>query len=109
MRVEQPAGQELPYVLSDQLALVEEAYPDAEVGLVREGRDADDATAFAVTKDDGSVVDVFVDPWRGEVLGELDPDTTLSGYAIRLHADLMGGVLGDRFIEVAVCWAIVMA
>lgn len=109
MRVEQPVGQELPYVLSDQLTLVEDAYPDAEVGLVREGRDADDATAFAVTKDDGSVVDVFVDPWRGEVLGELDPDTTLSGYAIRLHADLMGGVLGDRFIEVAVCWAIVMA
>lgn len=109
MRAEQPVGQELPYVLSDQLALVEDAYPDAEVGLVREGRDPDLATAFAVTKDDGSTVDVFVDPWRGEVLGELDPDTTLSGYAIRLHADLMGGVLGDRLIEVAVCWAIVMS
>lgn len=109
MRVEQSAGQELPYVLSDQLALVEEAYPDAEVGLVREGREADDATAFAVTKADGSTADVFVDPWRGEVLGELDPDTTLSGYAVRLHGDLMTGKLGDGVIEVAACWAIVMA
>ncbi|NYE35141.1 putative iron-regulated membrane protein [Nocardioides cavernae] len=108
MRAEAPAGQELPYVLSDQLALVEEAYPDAEVGLVREGRDPDDTTAFAVTED-GATVDVFVDPWRGEVLGALDPDTTLSGYAIRLHADLMAGLFGDRLIEVAVCWAIVMS
>ncbi|MFC0221646.1 PepSY-associated TM helix domain-containing protein [Nocardioides zeicaulis] len=108
MRAEQPVGQELPYVLSDQLTLVEDAYPDGEVGLVREGRDPDLATAFSVTKQDGRVVDVFVDPWRGRILGELDPDTTLSGYAVRIHADLMGGVLGDRLIEVAVCWAIVM-
>ena len=109
MRAEAPAGQQLPYVLSDQLDLVRDAYPDDEVGLVREGRDPDDATAFAVTQEDGTTVDVFVDPWRGEVLGELDPDTTLSGYAIRLHADLMAGVFGDRLIEVAVCWALVMA
>ncbi|GAA1923108.1 PepSY-associated TM helix domain-containing protein [Nocardioides hwasunensis] len=109
MKAEAPAGQQLPYVLSDQLDIAQAAYPDDEIGLIREGRGPDDTTAFAVTKDDGTTVDVFVDPWRGEVLGELDPDTTLSGYAVRLHADLMGGVLGDRLIEVAVCWAIVMS
>lgn len=109
MRAEQPAGQELPYVLSDQLALVQEAYPDAEVGLVREGREPDEATAFGITQPDGSTLDVFVDPWRGEVLGALNPDTTLSGYAVRLHGDLMSGRLGDGLIEVAACWAIVMA
>lgn len=109
MRAEAPAGQSATYLLSDQLALVEKAYPDGEVGLVREGRDADDTTAFAVTDPDGETVDVFVDPWRGEVLGSLDPDTTLSGYAIRLHADLMTGLFGDRLIEIAVCWAIVMS
>jgi uncharacterized iron-regulated membrane protein len=109
MKADAPAGQDLPYVLSDQLTLVEDAYPDAEIGLIREGREADDTTAFAVTGEDGSTVDVFVDPWRGEVLGSLDPDTTLSGYAIRVHADLMAGLFGDRLIEIAVCWAIVMS
>jgi uncharacterized iron-regulated membrane protein len=109
MKAQAPAGQELPYVLSDQLDIVQEAYPDAEIGLIREGRDPDDTTAFGVTKADGSTVDVFLDPWRGTVLGELNPDTTLSGYAIRLHADLMSGVYGDRLIEIAVCWALVMA
>jgi uncharacterized iron-regulated membrane protein len=43
------------------------------------------------------------------VVGSLDPDRTLSGTAIRLHADLMAGRAGDRLIEVAACWAVVMA
>ncbi len=43
------------------------------------------------------------------MLGDLDPDATLSGTAIRLHADLMSGVVGDRFMELGICWALVMA
>ena len=43
------------------------------------------------------------------MLGSLNPDTTLSGYAVRLHGDLMTGKKGDLLIELAACWAIVMA
>lgn len=109
MRVEQPAGQEYTTTLSTQLAAVEAKYPTAEISLIREGRNTDDSTAFAITREDGSTSDVFVDPWSGKVLGSLNPDTTLSGYAIRLHGDLMSGKWGDGLIEVAACWAIVMA
>jgi uncharacterized iron-regulated membrane protein len=109
MRVDVPAGEAYQLPVSAQLAAVEERYPGAEIGLVREGRDPDDATAFALTRADESTTDVFVDPWRAEVLGSLNPDTTLSGYAIRLHADLMAGRWGDGLIEVAACWALVMA
>ena len=52
---------------------------------------------------------MYVDPWTTKVLGDLDPDTTLSGTAIRLHADLMSGVVGDRVMELGTCWALVMA
>ncbi|WP_354437863.1 PepSY domain-containing protein [Marmoricola sp. OAE513] len=108
MRVSVPADQRYQS-MSTMLTAVEARYPDAEIGLVREGRDPDDAYAFAITRPDGSTTDVFVDPWRAEVLGSLNPDTTLSGYAIRLHGDLMAGRWGDGLIEVAACWAIVMA
>lgn len=108
MRVSVPADPSYQS-LSTMLEAVETKYPDATVGLIREGRDADDAYAFAITRPDGSTTDVFVDPWRAEVLGSLNPDTTLSGYAIRLHGDLMSGKWGDGLIEVAACWAIVMA
>lgn len=109
MRASAPAGVEYQQPMSAQLAAVEAEYPDATVSLVREGRDLDDSTAFAITREDGSTTDVFVDPWRAEVLGEVNPDTTLSGYAVRLHGDLMTGRWGDGLIEVASCWAIVMA
>lgn len=110
MRVEAPAdAAAVRAPLSLQEDAVQQAYPTAEIGLVREGRDADDATAFSIVRADGSGTDVYVDPWDAEVLGTLNPDTTLSGYAVRLHGDLMSGRWGDGLIEVASCWAIVMA
>ena len=39
----------------------------------------------------------------------MNPDTTLSGTAVRLHGELMAGPWGDHVIELAACWAIVMA
>ncbi len=109
MHAPKPTGVSQQQPLGAQLDAVERRYPDAEVTLVREGRGLEDSTAFTVTRADGSSVDVFVDPWRSKVLGAVDPDTTLSGYAVRLHADLMAGRFGDRLIEVAVCWGLVMA
>lgn len=109
MRADPPSGERYQQPLSAQLAAVEKAHPGAEVSLIREGRDPDDTTAFSITREDGSTTDVFVDPWRAQVLGSLNPDTTLSGYAIRLHADLMAGRFGDRLVEIAACWGIVMA
>lgn len=109
MHASQPADVTRQQPLTAQLAAVERDYPDAEVTLVREGRSLEDSTAFSVARSDGSTVDVFVDPWRSEVLGAVNPDTTLSGYAIRVHADLMAGRWGDGLIEIAVCWALVMA
>ena len=58
---------------------------------------------------DGSSRDAYVDPWTGEVLGSLNPDTTLSGLAVRLHSNMMLGSTGDIVMELGACWAIVMA
>ena len=43
------------------------------------------------------------------MLGALDPDSTISGTAVRIHADLMAGRVGDFVLELGACWAIVMA
>ena len=110
MRVEAPAAStSVRPPLAPQLDAVQRLFPQDDVGLVREGREPTDATVFSIEKPDGSTLDVFVDPWRTRVLGSLNPDQTLSGLAIRLHADLMAGRWGDGLIEIAACWAIVMA
>ncbi|WP_182526483.1 PepSY-associated TM helix domain-containing protein [Nocardioides dongkuii] len=109
MQVDVPTAGAVQQPYSAQLAAVRQTYPDLTVVSMAEPREEGRATVFSVTDAEGSARDVFVDPYGPEVLGSMDPDSTLSGTAVRLHADLMGGIVGDRVVEVAVCWAIVMA
>jgi len=96
-----------PYV--SQQGLVEQAYPDATIVSMAEPRETERATIFSIVTEDGESRDVFVDPYKLEVLGSMNPDSTLSGTAVRLHGELMAGEYGDLVIELAACWAIVMA
>lgn len=109
MKVEAPSANALQQPYSAQLAAVRQTYPDATVVSMAEPREEGRSTVFSITTADGEGRDVFVDPYVPEVLGSLDPDSTLSGTAVRLHADLMSGTVGDRVMELGACWAIVMA
>ena len=91
-----------------QRGAVAEALPGATVVAMTEPGAPDETTRFTVTTPAGQTRDVFVDPYDATVLGSLDPDTTLSGTAVRLHADLMAGRVGDIVMELGACWAIVM-
>ncbi|MGC4939220.1 PepSY-associated TM helix domain-containing protein [Kribbella sp. DT2] len=107
MKVEQAAGLRVqPY--SAQLDEVKRKFPDATIVSMTEPSGPDRSTVFSVDTTAGPR-DVFVDPYEGKVLGSLNPDTTLSGAAILLHGELMMGRVGDFVIEVAACWAVVMA
>ncbi|MFF0268257.1 PepSY-associated TM helix domain-containing protein [Kribbella sp. NPDC004536] len=107
MKVQQPAGLVAqPY--ETQLEEVRQAFPDATVVSMTEPSAPNRSTVFSVDTRTGNR-DVFVDPYEGKVLGSLNPDRTLSGVAILLHGELMAGRLGDAVIEIAACWAIVMA
>jgi uncharacterized iron-regulated membrane protein len=107
MTVQPQATQKAPY--AQQLAAVQQSYPDLSIASATEPTSPDLAARFSGVMPDGSSRDVFVDPRTGEVQGTLNPDTTLSGGAIRLHGDLMAGPIGDFVIELGACWAIVMA
>jgi uncharacterized iron-regulated membrane protein len=96
-----------PYAV--QLAAARQAYPKLSISSVTEPDGRNRAARFSGVLPDGSSRDVFVNPWNAKVQGALNPDTTLSGIAIRLHRDLMAGPAGDFVIELGVCWAIVMA
>jgi uncharacterized iron-regulated membrane protein len=110
MTIEQPSDPNAitqPY--AGQLEAVQQAYPQLVVSSVTEPASADRPARFSGSLPDGSTRDVFVNPYTDKVLGDLNPDTTLSGAAIRLHGDLMVGPVGDFVIELGACWAIVMA
>lgn len=114
MRVEPASdGFLMPYTVQqqkvDERVESDPALAGATLVSVTEPADPRSSTRFSLSLPDGSTRDVFVNPYDARVLGALDPDATLSGTAVRLHANLMTGWVGDALIELAVCWGIVMA
>lgn len=108
MKVDPPSGAVAqPYL--QQLAVVDSAYPDSTPVSMAEPKNPESPTIVSVTTAAGEARDVYVNPYGPEVLGSLNPDTTLSGIAIRLHGELMVGTWGDYLIELGACWAVVMA
>ncbi|MBZ5737766.1 PepSY-associated TM helix domain-containing protein [Nocardioides mangrovi] len=108
MKVDPPSGAVAqPYV--QQLAVVDQAYPGSTPVSLTEPKNDHSPTIVSITTSTGASRDVYVSPYGPEVLGSLNPDTTLSGTAIRIHADLMAGTWGDRVMEIGACWALVMA
>lgn len=113
----------------DQVAAVEAAYPDGTVYDVTPGA-ADRATRFFV--DDGSAAGqhVFVDPYTGEVLGDIKPGSGIVGLSNRLHGYLNNDavtidlpavssilddgpvmrpyVVGDLILEILGVWTLVL-
>lgn len=51
---------------------------------------------------------IYVDPGTGKVLGSLVYARTLVGFADEMHGSLTLGTLGDRTVELAASWALVL-
>lgn len=66
-----------------------------------------DAGLVRVALPEGAVREVFVSP-SGAVVGELDPDRRIMAVVKRIHSQLLIGEVGNRLVELAACWAIVM-
>lgn len=61
-----------------------------------------------VTRPDGAARQVSVDPGTGRVLGTINYRRTLVGWADEMHGSLLVGTLGDRIVELAASWALVL-
>ena len=68
----------------------------------------DRAAVVHVTPAAGPTLQVHVDPGSGRVLGSLDPEATLVGWANTMHGSLLLGDWGDRIVELAACWTLVL-
>ncbi len=108
MRVDHVPGQ-IVLTYEPQVEAVTKAYPDATIVSMTEPASDDESTRFTITTAADETRDVFVSPYTGEVLGSLNPDTTISGTAVRIHANFMAGRFGDLVMELGASWAIVMA
>lgn len=90
-----------------QLAIVREAYPQAAVSQYLPPA-AQDRSAQFVINQGGQELNLFVDPHNGSLLGAQDALWNLQAVVRKLHGDLLIGTVGDRLIELAAGWGIVL-
>lgn len=107
-----PAATTATYEDREQAVLA--AHPDATLVAVYTPADATRSTIFDIAAADGRELMVYVDPYRGTVLGEVDKSTDLPSIALELHGSLMTGrwlgneAIGDGFVEIVAGWGVVL-
>lgn len=82
-------------------------YPQAAVSKYFPPLNAEGSAQFVVQQA-GHELNVFVDPYRGEILGTQDAKFNLQAVARLIHGELMIGTVGDRLVELAAGWGIML-
>jgi uncharacterized iron-regulated membrane protein len=100
-----PLGDKLP--ASQQIENVKELYPDAVVTKYHPGENASRSSEISITSNKESLT-IFMDPYTGKSIGELNDEDRIMDKIEEIHGELMAGTLGDRIVELAACWAVVL-
>ncbi|WCE31250.1 PepSY-associated TM helix domain-containing protein [Vibrio sp. SCSIO 43137] len=90
---------ELP--ISYQLDAVKQQYPDSIITQFIPAISSDQANRFNVRSPGGKSVLVTIDPFTGDVLGEIDRSNSWYELANKIHGTLLIGNTGDFLIETA--------
>lgn len=86
---------------------VKRLYPDAVVTTYRPGENAERSSEVGIISNNESLT-VFMNPYTGKSLGELNNEDRIMDKIEEFHGELMAGMIGDRIVELAACWAIVL-
>lgn len=87
--------------------MVVAAYPEDQIKTLFVPNDVNEATRFQVIQN-GDAYSVFVDPYQEKVLGELGISDSIYAWADDTHGTFMLGLTGDRMIEIAVSFTILL-
>lgn len=106
----QPVTTALP--LSEQIAAAQRAHPGAPVMSVIPPTSSDRTTRVILRGADSGPwaqgISVYVNPGTATVVGEIDDGATFMRVVRTIHGELMSGTIGDRVVEIAACWALIL-
>ncbi|WP_066059657.1 PepSY-associated TM helix domain-containing protein [Robertmurraya korlensis] len=100
-----PLGEKIP--ASQQIEEVKRLYPDAVITKYRPGENETRSSEVSLTLQEESLT-VFIDPYTGTSMGKLNDNDRIMDKIEEIHGELMIGTLGDRIVELAACWTIVL-
>ncbi|WP_028591155.1 PepSY-associated TM helix domain-containing protein [Paenibacillus massiliensis] len=92
---------------SQLIDTVKAAYPEYNVLRYRPGEDATRSAEVKLGLGDEKLT-IFVDPYSSTIIGELNDRHRLMDRIEEFHGELMLGTFGDRIVELAACWALIL-
>ncbi|WP_078546381.1 PepSY-associated TM helix domain-containing protein [Litchfieldia alkalitelluris] len=92
---------------SQQIQEVNRLYPEAFVTKYRPGESTSRSSEVTITSG-GETFTIFVNPYTGKFIGELNNEDRIMNKIEEIHGELMAGTIGDRIVELAACWSIVL-
>ncbi|MFD1173402.1 PepSY-associated TM helix domain-containing protein [Oceanobacillus picturae] len=92
---------------SEIIDQAKETHPGAVVTSFRPGED-DTRSSEVGLSSEGESLTVFVNPYTGDSLGELNDEDRIMDKIEEFHGELMVGTLGDRIVELAASWGVVL-
>ncbi|MFC4076313.1 PepSY-associated TM helix domain-containing protein [Salinithrix halophila] len=93
---------------SQQIDRVKSSFPDAEIIRYKLPLEANRTSEVGLVTAEGESRTLFVNPYNGKVVGQLKDDQRLMDQIEQLHGELMAGTIGDRLVELAACWAMIL-
>ena len=107
--------------LSRQYDAVKSAYPDYRISSVQIEQSGQRTTEFALRLENQRPsaasnapvppenLSVFVNPFTGNIQGQLDNGLRLMPIFKKIHSELLvGGTLANRWVELAACWTLIL-
>lgn len=91
----------------EQIEAVKKAYPGASVTKYKPSFVSDRSAEVGIV-DKKVPMTVFINPHNGKVLGDLKKEEKFMSQVERMHGELMIGKAGDRIVEMAACWAMIL-
>ena len=91
----------------EQLSRVQATYPQGHISQYLPPINRERSGQFVINNA-GRELNVFINPYTGQVLGEQDAKLNLQAVARALHGELMIGTTGDRLIELAAGWGVML-
>ncbi len=95
----EPQQQSIP--ISQQLINVEAEYGENSVNEFIPPLNSNRSSQFYVTDAEGNDLRVYVDPYTGAVLGDLNPSQSIEAIGNDIHGEFFMGKFGDGLIELA--------
>lgn len=100
-------AQQDKWTATRQVEAVLQQYPGATVTKYRPGEHATRSAEVKINWN-GEPITVFVNPYTGELIGTLHDDERIMDKIEEFHGELMMGTVGDRIVELAACWSIIL-